>query len=100
VAVQGGQESGVEECIMRYHATSFYETAKGHIQWEKPDGSLQRGTEYPPIEPAGTVFCDDYRGTGVNDPHRPGGPKAGNALRGKCRTRFCVNDSKACTGAE
>ncbi len=63
VAAQGGQESGVEECIMRYHGASFYENANGPIQWKK-DGSLQRGTQYPPMEPAGTIFCDDYRGTG------------------------------------
>jgi hypothetical protein len=99
VAAQGGQESGVEECIMRYDGNGLYETAAGPMQWVKA-GSLQRGAKYPPMEPAGTIFCDDYRGTGVNDPHRPGGPKAGNALRGKCRTQFCVNDSKPCKAAE
>ena len=99
VAAQGGQESGVEECIMRYEGENLYETATGPIQWEKA-GSLQRGAAYPPIEPAGTIFCDDYRGTGANAPGRRGGPKAGDALRGKCSTQFCVNDSKPCTGAE
>jgi hypothetical protein len=98
VAAQGGQESGVEACIMRYDSQRLYETAKGPIQWEKA-GSLQRGADYPPMEPAGTIFCDDKEGTGVNAPYRPGGPKAGNASKGKCRRQFCVNDSKPCTGA-
>jgi hypothetical protein len=103
VAAQGGQESGVEECIMRYDGTNLYETATGPLQWEKPDGSLQRGAEYPPVELPGTIFCNDKKGTGVNDPDRPqslGGPKAGNASKGKCRTQFCVNDSKPCKAAE
>ena len=81
MAVQGGQESGVEECIMRYHQESFYETSKGRVQWEDPDGSLQRGAKYPPMELAGTIFCDDDKGTGVNAPHRRGESEGGQRLQ-------------------
>jgi hypothetical protein len=94
VAVQGGQESGVEKCIMRYSQKSFYETATGPIQWKNDDGSWQRGADYPPMELAGTIFCDSEIGTGVNDPKLPGGGKAGNASNGKCSKQFCVNDRK------
>jgi len=94
VAAQGGQESGAEECIMRYEGNNLYETAAGPIQWKKADGSLQRGAEYPPMEAPGTIFCDEGEGTGVNASGRPGGPKAGNASKGKCQRQFCVNDTK------
>jgi hypothetical protein len=94
VAAQGGQESGVEKCIMRYDANDLYETPTGSIQWQKKGGALQRGAPYPPAELAGTIFCDQVEGTGVNEPGRAGGPKAGNASKGKCRTQFCVNDMK------
>lgn len=93
VAAQGGQESGVEQCIMRYDGSNLYETATGPIQWKK-GSALQRGAEYPPMELAGTIFCTQVEGTGVNTPDRPGGPKAGNASKGECRTQFCVNDTK------
>jgi hypothetical protein len=79
---------------MRYDGTSLYETPTGPLEWQKPDGSWQRGADYPPWELPGTIFCNDDKGTGVNDPHRPGGPKAGNASRGRCKRQFCVNDSK------
>lgn len=94
VAAQGGQESGVEQCIMRYDGSNLYETPKGSIQWQKKGGALQIGAPYPPAELAGTIFCVDPDGTGVNAPDRDGGPKAGNASKGKCRTQFCVNDTK------
>jgi hypothetical protein len=93
VAAPGGQESGVEECIMRYTGNALYETAAGPIQWQK-DGALVRGAEYGPDEPAGTIFCDQVEGTGVNAPRWSGGAKVGNASRGKCKSQFCVNDTK------
>ncbi len=93
VAAPGGQESGVEECIMRYTGTSRYESAAGPLQWQK-DGALIRGAKYPPYEPPGTIFCDQVEGTGVNAPRWGGGAKVGNASRGKCKSQFCVNDTK------
>ncbi len=91
VASQGGQESGMEQCIMRYVGTTFYESPAGGVRWIK-DGAYQYGAYYGPGEAPGHVFCKDQQGTGVNAPGRPGGPKAGNATKGKCRSQFCVND--------
>lgn len=93
VAADGGQESGVQECIMRYHSATFYENPAGDFRWLN-GGVLQRGFSYPPREPPGTIFCYGTEGTGVNAPGRAGGSKAGNATRGKCRYQFCVNDNK------
>jgi hypothetical protein len=83
VSVQGGQESGVMTCIMRYNLADFYETPDGPNRWEKQDKMLQQGNDYP-HEPAGTIFCNDKKGTGVT----------GNATLGKCKSQFCVNDNK------
>jgi hypothetical protein len=96
VSVQGGEESGVEECIMRYDCASYYETPTGSCRWKKPpDGALQRGEPYPPPENPGTIFCNDPKGTGVNAPKGYRGvSKAGNASKGNCKSQFCVNDNK------
>jgi len=94
VSIKGGQESGVEQCIMRYARASYYETPKGTWRWKKPNGALQRGNPYDPGENPGTIFCDDPKGTGVNAEKRPGGSKAGDATKGNCKGQFCVNDNK------
>jgi hypothetical protein len=95
VAVQGGQESGVEQCIMRYEGEAFYENPKGTVRWKKSNGALQQGELYGPFENPGTIFCEKPDGTGVNDNKtHPGGSKAGNATVGICKKQFCVNDNK------
>ena len=94
IAVKGGQESGVEKCIMRYEEANYYEAPTGTWRWKKADGTLQRGEDYNPGEDPGTIFCDDPKGTGVNDKDRPGGSKAGDAAKGNCKGQFCVNDNK------
>jgi hypothetical protein len=96
ISVQGGQESGVEECIMRYDLASYYETPTGSCRWKKPpDGALQRGEPYAPPENPGTIFCNDPKGTGVNAPEGYRSvSKAGNASKGNCKSQFCVNDNK------
>ncbi len=92
-AAQGGQHSGVEQCIMRYEGVSLYETPGGTMRWDK-GGGWQLGAKYGPHEGPGHLFCKTPDGTGVNAPGRPGGPKAGNATKGACRYQFCVNDQK------
>jgi hypothetical protein len=95
VAIKGGQESGVEQCIMRYARTNYYETLKGNWRWKKPPkGTLQLGDPYDPGENPGTIFCDDPKGTGVNGKTNPGGSKAGDATKGNCTGQFAVNDNK------
>lgn len=99
VSVIGGQESGVQDCIMRYNGNTFYESAGGPYYWHR-GAALVHGVLYPPVEPDGTTFCDSKVGTGVNDPkggNLPDGrplPKAGNATRGDCTHQFSVNDLK------
>jgi len=99
VSVVGGQESGVQDCIMRYNGNTFYESAGGPYYWHR-GAAIVHGVVYPPVEPDGTIFCDSKVGTGVNDPQGgklPDGrplPKAGNATRGDCTHQFSVNDLK------
>jgi hypothetical protein len=93
VAAPGQEESGMQECIMRYDQANFYERALGSVQWKKGN-ALVRGEPYGDPEAPGTEFCDDPKGTGVNAAGRPGGPKAGNASVGKCKEQFLVNDTK------
>jgi hypothetical protein len=97
VAAQGGQESGVEECIMRYEGETFYETPKG--DWRRIEPSTGVVVKvlafYGKGENPGTIFCDKQEGTGVNDEKKhPGDTKAGNASVGKCKSQLCVNDNK------
>jgi hypothetical protein len=94
VSVQGGQESGVEECLMRYESAYFRETPTGTYRFWNLDGTEKLGELYAPGETPGTIFCETQGGTGVNDERRPGGSKAGDATKGNCRGQFCVNDNK------
>ena len=95
VAAQGGQESGVEKCIMRYTGRHYFENAAGLFQWKKPDGAMQRGEKYGPPEDIGTYFCDKAQGDGINAPTGYHGvSKAGNAGKGDCKHQFCVNDMR------
>ena len=93
VCVTGGQESGVQECIMRYSGGGMLVRAAANMQWIRPDGLIERGALYGPPEAPGTIFCDQNEGTGVNAPPNS---KAGNATegKGKCKRQFCVNDRK------
>jgi len=99
VAAAGGEESGRQECIMRYnHAALLYEHQGGSIKWRKillPSAKetyeFYYGEKYRPWEPAGILFCDSKKGTGV------AGRKAGDATVGNCKGRFCVNDVHGCT---
>lgn len=94
VAAHGGEHSGVEECIMRYDGTEMCEIDMGIYRWTKKKGGPNiTGLHYGPGERPGHLFCKDKVGTGVNDPKRPDGSKAGNATRGECTSQFCVNDS-------
>jgi hypothetical protein len=97
VAAPRGEESGLQECIMRYnHASALYEHAGGAIKWRKlfPSGreSLESfvGDKYEPWESPGTTFCINKTGT------KAALLKAQNATRGNCAGQFCVNDVKGC----
>lgn len=95
VAAKGGQESGVEECIMRYNSAFVYETESGDWRWHR---SYDReewivGKLCPGPGPQ-TIFCTQKKGTGVNDPEKYGGSMAGDAKKGECLYQIQVNDLK------
>lgn len=98
VAAKGGQESGVEDCMMRYESSYFYEWDQGPLRWDK-NGQMQRGDFYGPAQMSGRRYCRDLVGTGVNAPGHQPVPIAGNASRGGCMSQFCANDLKQCVGA-
>lgn len=95
VAAQGGQESGVQDCIMRYEQNNLYEWKDGEYRWRKGNG-FQRGGLYGDAQPSGTLYCRAVQGTGVNDRDHPPAPLAGNATNGNCEAQFCTNDIKPC----
>ncbi len=95
VAAQGGQESGVQDCIMRYEQNNLYEWDAGPYRWMKGNG-FQRGGFYGDAQPSGTVYCRAVQGAGVNARAHPPAPLAGDATNGNCEAQFCTNDLKRC----
>jgi hypothetical protein len=79
IAVQHGENSGVESCIMRYNTANYYERS-GLVRF------VWYGTDEAPL----TIFCDSKEGTGVNGPPSE---KTGSASRGNCRGQICVSDN-------
>jgi hypothetical protein len=104
VAGQRGQLSGMQDCIMRYVASNFYEVAGGRwsfvVDEPKVPAVRKQGEEYPLAVPQPRImFCPSPDGTGINAKDRPGGSVAGDATRGRCQDQFQLNDMKA-TGAK
>lgn len=95
VAAHGGQESGVQNCIMRYEKTDLYEWDKGPYRWRKGNG-FQSGDFYGGAQPSGTRYCRAVNGTGVNGQGYIPAPIAGDATNGNCEAQFCANDIKQC----
>jgi hypothetical protein len=96
VAAKGGEESGVEECIMRYRGTAFvYEAEGGDWRWHRQSDREEwvYGKLCPDTGPR-TIICTQKTGTGVNAPDALEGPMAGNAKKGECLNQFQVNDLK------
>jgi hypothetical protein len=84
VGDKGGQASGDDQCVMRYHFADLFQ-------------STQPATYYmieTDPEPAGRQICPSSNGTGVNRSGRKPEPRFGNAAagRGGCAHVFCVND--------
>jgi hypothetical protein len=100
VAAQQGQTSGVQECFIRYNTASLYAQAEGGWRWHKAPGAGEwiPGSLYPDL-PAGTLYCAQNKGTGVNGESFPGGSVAGDASLGvgNCLHQFQVNDLKPAT---
>jgi len=79
IAVQHGENSGVESCIMRYEWANYRERS-GIVKF------IWYGTDDTPL----TIFCDSKEGTGVNGPPLE---KTGSALLGNCLGQICVSDN-------
>jgi hypothetical protein len=93
VAVQEGQHSGNDQCVMRYWFASLYPSlAGGAVYYDVKSGT----------ENVGTTLCPSRDGTGVNAPsHQPQsryGPAALESVpnsigRGSCQFWICVSDA-------
>jgi len=85
IAVQGGECSGDQFCMMRYSYADLIERTPGD-----PKSLVDYGT----YERDGSKLCTSAQGTGVNDPDRKPYPKCGPAARGRglCLMRLAVSD--------
>ena len=82
LGVDGGQHSGVEDCVMRY------DNAIGYFSKTDPAVRYVTGGEIP-----GAQLCDGVTGAGVNAPGRNSPqPRFGDAKIGNCRSQILVND--------
>jgi len=90
VAVQGGQTSGGENCLMRYEQEDLIERSS--------NGKLKYVRYYEPDEKSAAPqsrFCRSDTGTGVNAAgYTPGGSKAGDATKdcGKSQSYIRISD--------
>jgi hypothetical protein len=93
VGVKGGQDSGNEQCLMRYYFPQFYpkdgtnDTFYTRYQCESPFRLLD--------EPIGVQIDSSPKGTGVNDESRSPQSRYFDAhdSRGDCIHQIVVNDS-------
>lgn len=82
LGVEGGQHSGVEDCVRRY------DNAIGYLSKSDPKARYVTGGETP-----GAQLCDGVTGTGVNAPGRNSPqPRFGDAKIGNCKSQILVND--------
>ncbi|HWA29327.1 MAG TPA: hypothetical protein VG734_26995 [Lacunisphaera sp.] len=91
VAVEHGQHSGAEDCIMRYNNASAY--ARGNTRYFLKNAE---GVNRVAKEIADIALCDSPRGTGVNSPSFMPRPRYGDAApgRGNCKSQVCVSDKR------
>jgi hypothetical protein len=85
IGVPHGQESGSDQCVMRYFFASTYPSASSaSVYYVIAPGS----------EPLGRGMCSSATGTGVNAPGRQPQPRYLDAApnRGACKAWLCVND--------
>ena len=97
VAAPHGEESGVQECIMRYNRASIlYEHTGGAIKWRRLSPEGLESLDYIvgdklPFDKPGTLFC-----TRKDNAKPANNKRALEASRGNCAGQFCVNDLKGC----
>lgn len=81
VAVQHGEHSGGQPCIMRYQDADLIERIDRGEKWFPAYCSYGEG-DCSEKEEQGARFCRSDRATGVNAPEHKPWPKAGEATRG------------------
>jgi len=89
IAVQHGQNSGVEDCIMRYLWADYIEKDMGggitdFIKFGLQSGGYIRGER--------SLFCDTGEGTGMNAPDALPFQNLGDAMHGDCIHQICISD--------
>ena len=86
IAVPQGQNSGDEQCIMRY-SWAYY------VEYTSTSGS-KTFRPYPRPYPRRTQFCKSPKGTGMNAPGRPLslGDADKDKGRGNCLGQICISD--------
>ena len=94
--VRGGQNSGDDNCVMRYSGGTVVEDVRGPLLATYLDDSGALRTAHAAaieskLDPKGKAFCTTKAGLGVNDAKRPGGSKFGDASLGNCMAQVCVN---------
>jgi hypothetical protein len=90
VGVEHGEDSGEEDCLMRYYFAKYYESKLAPAMGDKMYYLVTPGTER-----IGVQICRSSKGTGVNAAgHKPQsryGDTAGEA--GNCFKQICPNDA-------
>jgi hypothetical protein len=94
VAVQHGNHSGNENCVMRYNQADFFEDPQGacEVEAELEGGKVLIPATPNSVDPWGKRFCTTKLGTGANARHPHN--RAGDAKDGRCAHQLCVNDHK------
>jgi hypothetical protein len=84
IGVKQGEDSGAEECLMRYYFSGAY-----------PVGTSERDYILIPsgTNPVGMEICRSPKGTGVNATSHKPESRHGDAGVGDCQDQICPNDA-------
>lgn len=82
IGVDGGQHSGVEDCVMRYDNAYCYVSKTDALARYVPDAR----------EVAGAQLCDGKDGVSTNAAGNRPQSRFGSATNGQCKSQILVND--------
>ena len=94
IASPGGQNSGNDQCIMRYTSAHYYRHQTAGAAWVYYGYGGAEAVNTPVLvsDGARVLFCDAAAGTGVNAAGRAPRPKCGNANVGNCLGQIRISD--------